>query len=97
VLQWFVRAPGDELHGFEIIRRTGIPSSTLYPVLRVLAEERGFLVSRWESIDPVAVGRPRRRLYRLDPHATGVAQAALREHLDHVSREPRPQRMLREA
>jgi len=90
ILQRFVRAPDDELYGFEIIKETGIPSSTLYPALRLLAEERGFLSSRWEAIDPVKEGRPPRRLYRLNGQARRAAVEALHEHAEHQRRLVRP-------
>jgi len=90
ILQRFMRAPADELYGFEIIRETGIASSTLYPALRVLAEERGFLSSRWEAIDPAKEGRPPRRMYRLNGHARQAANEALREHAEHHKRRLKP-------
>ena len=46
---------------------------TLYPILLRL-ESAGWFVSRWEAIDPVSAGRPRRRLYRLTP--SGLARAS---------------------
>jgi PadR family transcriptional regulator, regulatory protein PadR len=79
VLQWFLNAPEDELHGFRIIKDAGIPPSTLYPVLRVLAEERKLLTWRWEEIDPRAEKRPARRLYRLNGNAAEAAHAAVAE------------------
>lgn len=86
ILHRFVGGPSDELYGFEIIRETGIPSSTLYPALRLLAEERKFLTSRWEKIDPVKEGRPPRRLYRLDGAAARAAREALHERVEHQRR-----------
>jgi PadR family transcriptional regulator PadR len=93
ILRRFVEAPNDELYGFQIIRETGIPSSTLYPALRLLYEDRGFLTSRYEKIDPAAEGRPPRRLYRLDIDAAGKAEAALREHEHHLLGPRRSRRM----
>lgn len=90
ILRRFVNAPADELYGFEIIKETGINSSTLYPALRLLAEDRGLLTSRWEHIDPVMEGRPARRLYRLAGHAARDAQTALREHAEHQGRVTHP-------
>jgi len=46
------------------MRATGLPSGVVYPILRRL-EGAGRLVSSWEQVDPVAVGRPRRRVYQL--------------------------------
>ena len=54
-------------HGYHI------SPGTLYPILLRL-ESAGWFVSRWENIDPSAVGRPRKRFYRLT--ASGLAQAS---------------------
>jgi DNA-binding PadR family transcriptional regulator len=56
--------------------RIGVLSGTVYPLLRRL-EDKGWLSSRWEDVDPAAAGRPRRRLYRL----TGEGEAAARAEL----------------
>jgi PadR family transcriptional regulator PadR len=82
-LRRFLDAPGDELHGFRIIKEAGIPPSTLYPVLRALAEQRQFLVWRWEGIDPTVEKRPPRRLYRLNANAARAAREALAEYEEH--------------
>jgi len=63
----------EELSGADIARRGYIASGTLYPILLRL-EEAGWLVSRWEAIDPKEAGRPRRRLYRIT--GVGAANAA---------------------
>src|SRR4051812_7503395 len=86
ILRRFVADPDAELHGFEIIRETGIPSSTLYPALRLLAEDRGYLTSRHEQIDPSVDRRPARHLYRLDPATALAAREALAEHAEHNRR-----------
>ena len=86
ILERFVRAPDDELYGFEIIRETGISSSTLYPALRLLTEDRNYLTSRWEAVDPVVAGRPQRRLYRLNGSAGAAARSALDEYAQHRRR-----------
>lgn len=72
VLDSFLRSAGASLYGLDIIRETGHASGTVYPILRRL-EHEGWLASRWESIDPVAVGRPARRMYSIT--AEGVAAA----------------------
>jgi PadR family transcriptional regulator, regulatory protein PadR len=73
VLEAFLESPGEQLAGADVQKRTGLASGTLYPILLRL-EGAGWFVSRWEAIDPAAVGRPRRRLYRLTP--TGLARAS---------------------
>jgi PadR family transcriptional regulator PadR len=75
VLEVFLDSPTDELSGADVIKRGGLASGTLYPILFRL-ESAGWFVSRWEKIDPATAGRPRRRLYRLTPaglqHASSV-------------------------
>ncbi len=73
VLEAFLESPTEQLSGADIHQRCGIASGTLYPILLRL-ESAGWFVSRWESIDPSAAGRPRRRLYRLT--STGLRQAS---------------------
>jgi PadR family transcriptional regulator PadR len=72
VLESFLENPHYELSGADLQKRGGLASGTLYPILLRL-ETAGWFVSRWELIDPVAAGRPRRRLYRLTPG--GLARA----------------------
>jgi PadR family transcriptional regulator PadR len=52
-------------HGFDIMEATGLPSGTVYPILRRL-EGEGVLRSRWEK-DGIArrEQRPPRRYYEL--------------------------------
>ncbi len=66
VLEVFLEDPATQLSGADVQKRVGVASGTLYPILLRL-ESAGWFVSRWESIDPSAAGRPRRRLYRLTP------------------------------
>ena len=73
VLESFLENPATELSGADVFKHSGIASGTLYPILLRL-ESAGWLASHWESIDPVAAGRPRRRLYRLT--RTGLARAS---------------------
>jgi DNA-binding PadR family transcriptional regulator len=73
VLEAFLESPAEQLAGADIQKRTGLASGTLYPILLRL-EGAGWFVSRWETIDPAAAGRPRRRLYRLTPN--GLARAS---------------------
>jgi PadR family transcriptional regulator PadR len=72
-LEAFLEQPAEELSGADVQKRSGLASGTLYPILLRL-ESAGWFRSRWESIDPVAAGRPRRRLYRLTP--SGLARAS---------------------
>ena len=71
-LEAFLENPTDPLSGSDVQKRSRLASGTLYPILLRL-EAAGWFVSRWESIDPAAEGRPRRRLYRITP--SGLAEA----------------------
>jgi PadR family transcriptional regulator PadR len=73
VLEAFLENPTDQLSGADVQKRSRLASGTLYPILLRL-ESAGWFVSRWETIDPSSVGRPRRRLYRLTP--AGLARAS---------------------
>jgi PadR family transcriptional regulator PadR len=73
VLEAFLADPTLSLSGADVHQQSKIPSGTLYPILLRL-ESAGWFVSRWESVDPSAVGRPRRRLYRLT--STGLRRAS---------------------
>jgi DNA-binding PadR family transcriptional regulator len=73
VLEAFLQNPTEELAGADVHKRSRLASGTLYPILLRL-ESAGWFVSRWEPIDPVTAGRPRRRLYRLT--ASGLARAS---------------------
>lgn len=52
-------------YGFDVIDATGLPSGTVYPLLRRL-ERMGCVESRWESETKAArEGRPARKYYRI--------------------------------
>ena len=53
-----------ELSGTEVAKDTKLSAGTLYPILYRL-EHVGWLSSRWEEESPEALGRPRRRYYRI--------------------------------
>lgn len=72
VLEAFLDAPTQDLSGSDVHKRGRLASGTLYPILLRL-EAAGWLMSRWEKVDPSAAGRPRRRLYRLT--SGGLARA----------------------
>jgi PadR family transcriptional regulator PadR len=64
-------------HGFDIMDATGLPSGTVYPILRRLDAE-GHVRSRWEK-DGVArrEQRPPRRYYELTSSGRGFATDAV--------------------
>jgi len=66
-------------HGFDIMEATGLPSGTVYPILRRL-ESEGFVRSAWEDAARAQrEQRPPRRYYELSaPGERLVAEAAER-------------------
>jgi len=63
-------------HGFQIMDVTGLPSGTVYPVLRRLERESA-VESEWEE-DEIAseAGRRPRRVYRLTASGQLIAERA---------------------
>ncbi len=67
-------------YGFDIIGVTGLPSGSVYPLLRRF-EGSGLVESRWEDEAAAhAEGRPPRRYYE----ATGGGRAALSVALERI-------------
>ncbi|GIE10379.1 PadR family transcriptional regulator [Paractinoplanes ferrugineus] len=99
VLAVFLEDPEADRYGLDLMRASGHPSGTLYPILLRL-QRAGWVDAIWEDVDPVAAGRPARRYYRLTPDGLVTARleiAALRQQLDRASgadkagvTEPRP-------
>jgi PadR family transcriptional regulator, regulatory protein PadR len=86
VLAVFLEDITVDQYGLDLMRASNFPSGTLYPILLRL-EKSGWLTSSWESVDPVAAGRPARRYYRLTPHGVEQARteiAALQQRLSRV-------------
>ncbi len=73
-------------YGFDIMDFTGLPSGTVYPILRRI-EEHGLVRSKWEAErDALLDGRPRRRNYELTAAgkrvlATAIERFALQRRL----------------
>jgi DNA-binding PadR family transcriptional regulator len=64
-------------YGFDISDATGLPSGTVYPILRRL-EDVGMLRSKWEPIQQArAEQRPPRRYYTLTGAGAEVVAEAL--------------------
>ena len=76
VLEALLADPSCELYGVEIGEAAALRSGTVHPILARL-EGLGWLVSRWEDIDPSAEGRPPRRYYRLTADGAEAARTAL--------------------
>jgi PadR family transcriptional regulator PadR len=77
VLRALLAEPTQEMYGLEVCAAAGLPSGTIHPILARLEREHGWLTSRWEDIDPVAEGRPRRRYYKLTEDGAELARVAL--------------------
>ncbi len=63
-------------HGFQIMNVSGLPSGTVYPVLRRLEREEA-VVSEWEDeATASAAGRRTRRVYHLTESGQLLAERA---------------------
>lgn len=78
VLAALLEEPDSDRYGLDLMAATGLPSGTMYPILRRL-QDAGWVTADWERIDPVVAGRPARRYYRLTPDGVQRARAALAE------------------
>jgi PadR family transcriptional regulator, regulatory protein PadR len=78
VLAAFLEDPAADRYGLELMRRTGQPSGTLYPILARL-QDAGWVTAHWEDVDAAQVGRRARRYYRLTPAGVTDARAAVAE------------------
>src|SRR3954453_23337195 len=87
VLRVLSEHPTRELYGLQICTAAGLASGTIHPILARL-EKLGWLESRWEDIDPVKEGRPRRRYYRLSPDGAEQARYAMATARAPISRMP---------
>ena len=70
VLRELLDSPQEWRHGYDMSRRTGVKSGTLYPILIRLAEQQ-VLETKWED---AKTGRPPRHLYRLTHKGVQVAR-----------------------
>jgi len=62
VLRAFLADPAKPRYGYDLMKASGLPSGTLYPMLGRL-QEQGLVSSAWEPAG--ADGRPPRRYYQL--------------------------------
>jgi PadR family transcriptional regulator PadR len=63
-------------YGFDILDATGLPSGTVYPILRRL-ETDGCVTSKWESVKVAQQDqRPPRRYYALTPAGNALLDDA---------------------
>lgn len=85
VLAAFLEDPDAERYGLDLIRITGLPSGTLYPILARL-QRAGWVDASWEEIDAAAAGRPARRYYRLTHEGVAAARVELAALYQQLSR-----------
>lgn len=76
VLSVMLDAPSEEVYGFELAQASGLPSGTIYPILRRL-EDQGLVSSRWEVLEETDAGRRRRRYYRMTGEGARIARNAV--------------------
>ena len=71
VLKTMLSQPEADRYGYDLMKATGLPSGTLYPIL-IRLNDRGLLTAQWRpSAEP---GKPPRQVYRLTK--TGMRYAA---------------------
>ncbi len=75
-LSAFLERPAEWLYGYDLSKRLGLSSGTLYPILMRLGE-RGYLETEWT--EPAKDGRPPRHMYRLTAGGRVWATEALSE------------------
>ena len=78
ILNYLFQNPAKEICGADIIKELNIASGSLYPILLRL-ESQDFDESEWETEDPSALKRPRRRLYKITGAGIKAAQDAVAE------------------
>jgi PadR family transcriptional regulator PadR len=94
VLAAFLEDPTSDRYGLDMMKATGMPSGTLYPILARL-RKAGWLAAEWENPDP-DTSRPARRYYRLTPHGVTAARTSVAQlyqqlgRATHTNPKPRP-------
>jgi len=77
VLAAFLTDPAADRYGLDLMKVTGMPSGTLYPILARL-RDAGWVEAEWEEPGPDA-SRPARRYYRLTPDGVVAAREGVAE------------------
>jgi len=72
VLAAFMNHLLEGLHGYDLMKMTGLSSGSLYPILHRL-EKYQLITGEWE--EEIKPGKPRRRKYTFTP--TGIVKAEL--------------------
>jgi PadR family transcriptional regulator PadR len=76
VLAALLQDPAADRYGLDLMRGTGLPSGTLYPIL-VRLQDAEWVEAHWEEVDPTKAGRPARRYYRLTANGAIAARNEL--------------------
>ena len=72
ILEALLAQPLDWQYGYELSKRVGLNSGTLYPVL-IRLHDRGLLEAKW--VEAERPGRPPRHAYRLTPAGVAFTRA----------------------
>ncbi|MFJ8871340.1 PadR family transcriptional regulator [Streptomyces sp. NPDC102473] len=78
VLREFIETVDEPRWGSELLKRLGMSSGTLYPILGRLTKA-GMITARNEEAPASELGRPARRYYVMDPDQLEGARVALAE------------------
>ena len=76
VLRAFLADPAAPRYGYDLMKASGLPSGTLYPMLSRL-QEQGVVSSAWEPPGGDGSGRPARRYYFLTDEGIESARQEL--------------------
>lgn len=79
VLVALLEGPLDGLYGLEVGQAAHIPTGSIYPTLDKLVRAK-WIDTRLEDGDPVKLGRPLRRFYKLTPNGVAIAMNARAAH-----------------
>lgn len=74
MLAALLQQPRSWHYGYELSRRTGLKSGTLYPLL-IRLNDQGLLESKWMEPDPP--GKPPRHAYKLSPSGLAFARESV--------------------
>ena len=72
ILEALLVRPLEWQYGYELSKRVGLSSGTLYPVL-IRLHDRGLLEAKW--VEAERPGRPARHAYRLTPSGVALTHA----------------------
>lgn len=76
LLARLVNEPTESWYALGLAQAAGVRSSTVYDALKIWLEH-GWIEFSWEDIDPVAEGRPKRKVYRFAGGGAVRAASAL--------------------